>query len=1173
MRKFNLKNTIRNTAALALIASTAFAEPAKAPYDGSWESLQKMPVPGWFDDGKIGIFIHWGPYSAIGYRKGARGYAEHVPKLIYQDAKHYYPYMQQRWGATPPEFGYKDIIPEFKAQNWNPDEWASLFEEVGAKYVVLTAEHHDGWANWDSDLTPWNAVDKGPKRDLVGDLGKAVRAKGLKYAPSYHRERHTGFFAKELYVVHSEPRADIAEEIKRNPEAAMLYGPEFSYNKAFVDDYVARWKEIQEKYQPDMLWVDDFPIYTRDGNQVRKGVAKPEIQYFDDQVRSMITDFMNNGSARGQAVYVNNKGGNRNWPDGVGCLEKDNLKLEVIGPKWQSCTTFGTSFGYLEGDTYKTVQGVIHEMIEVISRNGNFLINIGPKADGTIPEPQVKRLRAMGDWLRINGAAIYGSRYWKVSEQKDEHLAFTTNGKALYAIKMQTPNKPFTIAATAGWSDGQVKSIRLLGSQAKVKWQITSKGLEITPPTNLGQSKDAWTFEILTDREQHVSVAIQHDADKALKGTKEVDLDGHDKVRAKPRPSPHSFNKQLPDGTIHLGASTATLNPSPQNRIKYSGKKTDFIGSWLSADATIEWTVSVQKPGVYTVTAELGAEKASTLTCSFAGIELETVIPSTSGYRNFKTFKLGTFKVNTFGDYRLLLSPVKSGWQPLNLRSVSLAPAGKPDAAMLQATSSQFNAASAGKPNILFIFSDDQMWDSLGSLKDCPIKTPNLDRLRNQGALFSHAYNMGSFTPAVCVASRTMLNTGSFVWRAAAFSPIGNNHNDKNAPKNMAAYQVPTRKPEALWSQYMQRAGYETYFSGKWHVIGYQPPFDHTANVRGGMPSQSKVRYTRTFDEGQPDTWSPHDQSFGGFWKGGKHWSEVLGDDGVAFLNQAKSSDQPFFIYLAFNAPHDPRQAPKRFVDMYPLENIEVPQNFAPEYPYNEYAGAGRALRDEKLAPFPRTEYSVKVNRQEYYAIITHMDEQIGRILDALEATGKADNTYIFFTSDHGLAVGDHGFIGKQNMYDSSMRVPMLMSGPGIEAGKIVDAPVYLQDVMATTLDLAGVAKPKQVDFNSMLPLATGKTNKSAYDTIYGAYFGAQRMFRNDQYKMIIYPTANMVRLYDMQADPLELNDLAQGKSRPVELLKTLFSQFQELQVEMDDPVDVTAAFNNFMNNVPPPAL
>ncbi|MDB4384837.1 alpha-L-fucosidase [Opitutaceae bacterium] len=498
---------------------------APTPYDGSWESLQQMPVPAWFDDGKIGIFIHWGPYSVIGYRNGARGYSEHVPKLFYADPKHYYPYMKARWGATPPEFGYKDIIPEFKAEKWNPDAWAKLFKDVGAHYVVMTAEHHDGWANWDSDLTPWNAVDKGPKRDLVGDLGKALKKQGLKYAPSYHRERHQSFFAKKLYVVEAEPQDAIVEEIKRVPEAASLYGP-FGTTKEFVDSYVARWKEIQEKYQPDFLWMDDFPLYTRDGNNVRAGIAKPEVQYFDDQVRGMITDFMNDGAARGAEVYVNNKGKNRNWPDGVGNLEKDNLKLEVIGPKWQSCTTFGTSFGYLENDTYKTVESVIHEMVEVISRNGNFLINIGPRADGTIPEPQLERLHAMGAWLKTNADAIYGSRYWKEPEQENEHLAFTTRGKTLYAIKLRRPTAPFTVSGTAGWSADQIHGVNLFGAAAKVAWKMTPQGLRITPPDDLGTSHHAWSFAIQTDTEQHHPNVIQTDADKALTGSREVDLEG-----------------------------------------------------------------------------------------------------------------------------------------------------------------------------------------------------------------------------------------------------------------------------------------------------------------------------------------------------------------------------------------------------------------------------------------------------------------------------------------------------------------------------------------------------------------------------------------------------------------------------------------------------------------------
>ena len=434
--------------------------------------------------------------------------------------------MKKRWGATPPEFGYKDIIPEFKAENWNPDEWAQLFADVGAKYVVMTAEHHDGWANWDSDITPWNAVDMGPKRDLVGDLGVALKKQGLKYAPSYHRERHQTFFGKKLYVMDTDPQDAIAEEIKRVPEAASLYGP-FGISKEFVDDYVARWKEIQNKYQPDFLWIDDIPIWTRDGNKVLAGKAKPEVQYFYDQCRLMITDFMNDGAARGAEVYLNNKGGRRNWPDGVGCYEKDNLKLKVIGPKWQSCTTFGTSFGYLEGDTYKTIEGVIHEMVEVISRNGNFLINIGPKADGTIPEPQVERLQAMGEWLKVNSPAIYGSRYWKVSDQKKDHLAFTTNGKNLYAIKLAKPESAFTITGTAGWTQDQIEDVRLLGSDSSITWEMSEQGIQITPPTDLGSSQYAWSFEIQTNEEQHHPNVIVRDANKALKGTKKVDLEGN----------------------------------------------------------------------------------------------------------------------------------------------------------------------------------------------------------------------------------------------------------------------------------------------------------------------------------------------------------------------------------------------------------------------------------------------------------------------------------------------------------------------------------------------------------------------------------------------------------------------------------------------------------------------
>ncbi|TWU55474.1 Arylsulfatase [Rubripirellula reticaptiva] len=446
----------------------------------------------------------------------------------------------------------------------------------------------------------------------------------------------------------------------------------------------------------------------------------------------------------------------------------------------------------------------------------------------------------------------------------------------------------------------------------------------------------------------------------------------------------------------------------------------------------------------------------------------------------------------------------------------------------------------SAKPNIVFVFADDQCFETLGELNNPEVKTPNLDKLVRRGTTFTHAYNMGSWSGAVCVASRTMLNSGRSVWNANAI------YNQSEAERQAGRW----------WSEHMKSAGYRTYMTGKWHCkANASKAFDVALDIRAGMPKDTKTGYSRPAADGT-DPWSPSDPKFGGYWEGGTHWSEVVANHSSDFLKEASLRNEPFFMYLAFNAPHDPRQSPQEYVDMYPVDSIKTPVNFLPKYPHADLIGCGPGLRDEKLAPFPRTPTEVKVHRQEYYAIITHMDVMIGRILDAIEATGKADNTWIFFTADHGLAVGQHGLMGKQNLYDHSVRVPMMVVGPGVEAGRKIDEPVYLQDIMPTTLDLAGVQKPEHVDFNSLMPMLEGQP--SPYENIYGSYLDKQRSIRTKTHKLIAYPNANVLRLYNVEEDPKEMNDLADDpKSKP--LIQEMFAQLQDLQRELNDDVDLTS--------------
>ncbi len=472
------------------------------------------------------------------------------------------------------------------------------------------------------------------------------------------------------------------------------------------------------------------------------------------------------------------------------------------------------------------------------------------------------------------------------------------------------------------------------------------------------------------------------------------------------------------------------------------------------------------------------------------------------------------------------------------------------------------------KPNIVFIFADDLTYTAISSMGNTEIQTPNLTELADSGTTFTHAYNMGAWNGAVCVASRAMIISGRSVWNANSFRK----------------QWIKGKDTDKTWGKLMEGAGYDTYMTGKWHVdIDAHSVFQNVTHVRPGMPSHSwnhngkieiindmlkngaseaeirAIGYNRPKDENDT-TWSPSDKKFGGFWEGGKHWSEVLKDDALGFIDQAEKSDKPFFMYLAFNAPHDPRQAAQKYLDKYPLKDISVPKSFMPMYPFKDSIGNGPGLRDEALGPFPRTEYAIKTHIREYYALITHLDEQIGEIIERLKATDKMENTYIIFTADHGLAMGKHGLLGKQTLFDHSIRAPFIIVGPNIPKGKKVAVDIYLQDAMATSLDLAGVEKPDYVFFNSIMNLVDGSKTNSHYRAIYGGYTHLQRMVRKDGFKLVVYPKLEKVLLFDMKNDPEEMHDLSKDQNHKVRV-ETLFKDLLLLQKSLNDTLNLTKIY------------
>jgi arylsulfatase A-like enzyme len=483
--------------------------------------------------------------------------------------------------------------------------------------------------------------------------------------------------------------------------------------------------------------------------------------------------------------------------------------------------------------------------------------------------------------------------------------------------------------------------------------------------------------------------------------------------------------------------------------------------------------------------------------------------------------------------------------------------------------SSQPASSLRKKPNFLVVVADDQCYRTINALNNGEVHTPNFDRLIARGTAFTHSFHQGSWTGAVCVASRAMLHTGRYVWTCGG---------------NTCGYYP-------LLGEALQMGGYHTCAVGKWHNGDESAlrSFTTGKTIGPGFYASTPVKGL-AYDRPRPDDpWTPWDPKYRGHWtpynlwdiehpasknlfrngqspqRAGarydakKHSCELYADSAVELLRGLTAQpDQPFLLYVAWNSPHDPRQAPKEFVDRYPADKIEVPPNFLPQHPFDQ---GDFDCRDEKLAPFPRTPEAVQVHRREYYALITYMDQQLGRILDALDQSGQADNTYIIITGDHGLAVGEHGLMGKQNVYDCSVRMPFIMVGPGITPGRQIDALMYQHCLFPTVCDLAGIATPATVQFPSLLPLLRGE-RQQLFDSLYCGYRGFQRMIRTTTHKLILYPEVKQVQFFDLVKDPWEMKNLA-GDSAQAASVASLFRELKKWQETVGDTMVLDpAAFN-----------
>ena len=430
----------------------------------------------------------------------------------------------------------------------------------------------------------------------------------------------------------------------------------------------------------------------------------------------------------------------------------------------------------------------------------------------------------------------------------------------------------------------------------------------------------------------------------------------------------------------------------------------------------------------------------------------------------------------------------------------------------------------AKKYNFLFLLADDQRADSIHAYGNNYIQTPNLDKLIARGFSFRQNYCLGSKGGAVCVPSRAMINSGRSYF---------------NVDSRMTGVKI---MPELL-----RENGYTTFATGKWHnkeksfLRGFEKG---KALYFGGMADHTKVPVVDLGPEGK----------FINKRVGEKFSSELFTSAAIEFIQNHKE-DKPFYAYVAYTAPHDPRNPPMKYRQMYYKNRPPLPKNFKSQHPFDNGHMVGR---DENLAPWPRTEGVIRDQLAEYYGLVTHMDEHIGRVLEALRKSRHAENTIIIYAADHGLALGSHGLLGKQSIYEHSMGCPLVFAGPGIPRGGSTKAFSYLLDIFPTVCGLTGLQAPTGVEGKDLRPIWEGRAD-SVRDSVFLSFSKIQRSVRDKRWKLIRYPQINHTQLFDLKNDPDELNNLADEPSQAGRVKKML-QQLKQWQQKVGDDQPLTVA-------------